>query len=126
MNCKACGALTINGELCYPCQMKAVAKRREDLQWQQNPLVRPLPASAAMAKGPKYDNPEAVAWLMERCPNRISPITQHVEMEMPKTGVAFVELIAAAIEHGRSLGPRLEETAQTPEGDHFGMLELDQ
>jgi hypothetical protein len=75
---------------------------------------------------PKYAHAEVVAWLTERCPSRVSPYSGHLEMEMPKTGTAFVELIAAAIEHGRSLGPRLEETAPDSGRQRFDMLEMDE
>lgn len=74
---------------------------------------------------PKYAHPEVVAWLTERCPSRVSPYSGHMEMEMPRTGTAFVELIAAAIEHGRSLGPRLDEATPEATRDRFDMLEME-
>lgn len=119
MICSDCGELTINGGRCYSCEMKARAQRRLDQEWAQNPLVRQL------APPPTYQNPEVVAWLTERCPSRVSPYSGHLEMEMLKTGTAFVELIAAAIEHGRSLGPRMEEATPEDTRGRFDMLEME-
>lgn len=118
MTCQDCGTLTINGPRCYQCEVKAKVLRDSRLLRGDSPTVREMP-------GPKYAHPEVVAWLTERCPSRVNDYSGHLEMEMPKSGVAFVELVAAAIEHGRSLGPRAVEVAEGPERERFGMLEIE-
>ena len=109
MMCNDCGNWTSNERYCGPCKMKAQRRTLGAARAGASPPALFAPTTREIPPPAKPSTAEVVAWLTERCPHCVSPYTGNVEMEMPRDGRAFVELIGQAIEHGRSLEPRMEE-----------------